>query len=167
MPQRLEEQVGLLLLREGLTIGLAESTTGGLMGHLLNNVPGSSKYFVGGVVAYANAPKRRILGVAEATLKEHGSVSAEAALAMARGARAALGTDLGLAETGIAGPTGGGGGKPIGMFYIALVGPEGFERVEERRWNDTDRVRNKSRTARAALRMVRDYLSSRTGGRKA
>jgi PncC family amidohydrolase len=155
----LEVTVGRLLLQHNLTLATAESCTGGLIGHRLTNVPGSSAYFLGGIIAYANEIKERGLGVQQQTLETHGAVSAETALEMARGARRVLGVDLAVSVTGIAGPGGGTPDKPIGLVYIALTAPD-FERVERYVW-DQDREGNKRESAEAALRLVRDYLQSR------
>lgn len=138
------------------TVALAESCTGGLGGHWLTEVPGSSRAFAGSVVAYHNAPKVRLLGVPEALLAEHGAVSAECATAMARGARSVMGTDIAVASTGVAGPESS-PGKPAGLVYIA-VAHAGGESVIERRWNTSDRSANKLRTAWAELRLVQACL---------
>src|SRR3972149_4847309 len=118
MAEKLEEVVGQLLTKQNLTLSLAESCTGGLIGHRLTNVPGSSDYFLGGIIAYAYEAKERLLDVKHNTLYERGAVSAETALEMARGARKALGADIGLSVTGIAGPGGGVPGKPVGVGGI-------------------------------------------------
>ncbi len=157
MSKELERIVGNLLTQKMLTLGLAESCTGGLAGHRLTNVPGSSTYFLGGIVAYSNEAKERLLGVSHDTLVEHGAVSAETALEMARGARQALGSDVGLSTTGIAGPGGAMPGKPVGLVYIALSAREA-ERVERYVW-DSDREGNKGLSVEAALTMLKEYLS--------
>jgi competence/damage-inducible protein CinA-like protein len=115
--------VGARLRAAGATFGVAESCTGGMVGQLLTAVPGSSEYFRGGVVAYADDVKTALLGVRAETLAAHGAVSAETALEMAQGARRALGTTWGGAITGVAGPDGGTPEKPVGTVDIALVGP--------------------------------------------
>jgi len=120
----MEEIVGSLLAGKKLTLGLAESCTGGLIAHRLTSVPGSSDYFRGGLVAYANEVKGRMLGVRDETLLSQGAVSRQTALEMARGARQALGVDLALAVTGIAGPGGGTADKPVGTVWFALAGPD-------------------------------------------
>jgi nicotinamide-nucleotide amidase len=109
----------------GLRLGAAESCTGGLAGQLLTAVPGSSEVFAGSVVAYANEVKTGILGVPTDVLETHGAVSAEVAAAMATGARAALGVDVSVSDTGIAGPAGGTPEKPVGLVYLHAVGPDG------------------------------------------
>jgi PncC family amidohydrolase len=134
------------------TLALAESCTGGLIGHRLTNIPGSSDYFLGGIVAYAYEAKERLLGVRHETLYRHGAVSRETAIEMARGARLALGADVGLSVTGIAGPGGGLPDKPIGLTWIAVSTRDG-ERAEQFVW-DGDRLTNKERSADAALQMV-------------
>jgi PncC family amidohydrolase len=156
--QTLEAGVGALLTARRLTLAAAESCTGGLVGHRLTNVPGSSAYFLGGVIAYAYDAKERLLGVQHNTLYEHGAVSEPTAREMARGVRRALGADLGLAVTGIAGPGGGMPGKPVGLTWIALSGRD-FERAERFIW-DGDRITNKEKSVEAALAMVKDYLES-------
>jgi len=119
--------VGELLRRRGQTLTTAESCTGGLLGEMITSVPGSSDYYVGGFVAYSNDIKRDALGVAEELLSEHGSVSEPVAGAMAANCRNRLGSDWAAAITGIAGPGGGSGEKPVGLVYIGLAGPSGVE----------------------------------------
>ena len=152
----LEVQVGKLLSAQNLTLAVAESCTGGLVGHRLTEVSGSSTYFLGGIIAYVNQAKEQLLGVSHDTLCEHGAVSAETAVEMARGARRALGADLGLSTTGIAGPTGATPDKPLGLVYIALATPGG-ERCERHVWG-SDRSGNKALSAEEALDMLRRYL---------
>jgi len=159
MRMALEERVGELLRTRGLTLAVAESCTGGLLSHLITNVPGSSAYFLGGVVAYSNAAKERLLGVRRETLEEEGAVSAAAAKEMARGARALFGTDLALATTGIAGPGGGTADKPVGLVYIALAAQD-RELCERCIWR-SGRMENKLRSAERALEMLKEYLEGR------
>jgi PncC family amidohydrolase len=151
-----ETRIGPLLRRRGATLASAESCTGGLIGHLVTNVSGSSYYYLGGVMAYANTVKRDVLSVRADTLDNDGAVSETVALQMAQGVCRLLGADYGLAVTGIAGPTGATPGKPVGLVYIALVGP-GVERCERHVWNG-DRVTNKELSARRALQMLIEYL---------
>jgi PncC family amidohydrolase len=153
---REEIRVGELLRQHGATLATAESCTGGLIGHLLTNVSGSSDYYLGGVIAYANRVKQERLGVRAETLATAGAVSQETAIQMARGVRSLLGVDYGLAVTGIAGPTGGSPDKPVGLTYIALAGPE-VERCERHVWT-RDRLWNKQATARRALQVLVEYL---------
>jgi PncC family amidohydrolase len=120
-----EERVNAVLIKRGRTIATAESCTGGLLGDRITGVPGSSAYFLGGVIAYANDVKEHILNVPKETMVEHGAVSEETALEMARGARNVLNADYGLSVTGIAGPGGGSDEKPVGLTWVAVSGPEG------------------------------------------
>lgn len=154
--EKLEVIVGHMLAERKLKLATAESCTGGLVGHRLTNVPGSSGYLEGGVIAYSYEAKERLLGVHHDTLYEHGAVSAETALEMARGVRKALGADIGIAVTGIAGPGGGLPGKPVGLVYIALSARM-YERVEHFVW-DSDREGNKAYSAEAALAMLKEFL---------
>jgi nicotinamide-nucleotide amidase len=146
------------LERRGATIGVAESLTGGLVGHMLVDVPGISRFFLAGVVAYADEAKVSQLGVARGLIEEHGAVSREVAGAMARGICRAAGCDLGLSTTGIAGPTGGTPQKPVGLVYVAvcLGGEVRVARLNLR----GDRWRVKGRSARHALNMARLALAS-------
>ena len=154
----IEEEVGALLVGQGLSIATAESTTGGYIGHLLNNVPGSSRYYIGSVVAYSNSPKMRALNVPEDTLKESGSVSAQTSLAMAEGVLELMGVDVGISESGVAGPGGGSGQHPVGTVFIAIAARDGYKLVERNVWQG-DRISFKQQTAQAALEMVRHYLN--------
>ncbi len=156
--ESLEVIIGQLLLHQHLTLATAESCTGGLIGHRLTEVPGSSEYFLGGIIAYSNEIKEHVLGVSHATLETYGAVSAETAIEMARGARRVLGADIAVSVTGIAGPGGGTAAKPIGLTYLALV-TANAERVEKFVWN-RDRTGNKWESSEAALRMIQDYLAS-------
>lgn len=119
--ETLERAVGRLLVDRGVTLAVAESCTGGLVGHRITNVPGSSAYFERGVMAYSNRAKQELLGVPESILRAHGAVSAQCAEAMARGMAAAAGTSCALAITGIAGPDGGTPTKPVGTVFIGLT----------------------------------------------
>jgi nicotinamide-nucleotide amidase len=157
--ESLEVIVGQLLLNNELTLATAESCTGGLIGHRLTNVPGSSEYFGGGIVAYSYDAKEHLLGVRHNTLYDHGAVSSETAIEMARGARRALSTDIGLSVTGIAGPGGGTPDKPVGLVYIA-ISTRHYEHVERFIWNK-DREGNKWESSEAALKMLKEYLDLR------
>ncbi len=160
MPETpLEIQIGQLLRTHKYTLATAESCTGGLIGHLLTNVPGSSEYYLGGVVAYAYEAKVALLGVSWEMLQKFGAVSEEVALQMARGARAALNSDLAISVTGIAGPGGGLPNKPVGLTWIGISTPEG-DRAERFVWAG-DREGNKMSSARAALEMVKTYCSTK------
>jgi len=126
--RELEEALGDALLRRKATVALAESCTGGLAAHKVASVPGASRYFLGSVTAYANEAKRDLLGVPAPTLETYGAVSAETALAMARGARARFLATWAVSTTGVAGPDGGSEAKPVGTVFAAVVGP-GYERA--------------------------------------
>jgi PncC family amidohydrolase len=141
-----------------LTIAVAESATGGLISHRITNVPGSSDYFKGSVVSYANEAKVRVLGVAEETIAKYGAVSEETGREMAEGVRRLLNADIGLSDTGIAGPTGATPDKPVGLFYIALSAAKGTHC--QRHIFRGDRLENKHSAAEAALVMLREYLES-------
>jgi len=153
---QLEEKVGQLLNANNLSISTAESCTGGLVGHRLTNVSGSSDYYLGGIVSYSNSVKENNLGVAIETLNKHGAVSYETAIEMAENVRSKLDSDLGLAITGIAGPRGGTDEKPVGLTYIALANGKDTM-VKEFRFL-TERILNKNASCQAALNMVRLYL---------
>jgi PncC family amidohydrolase len=152
----LEVIVGELLLEKGLWLATAESCTGGLVGHLITNVSGSSNYYRGGVVSYANEAKMHLLGVRPETLEKFGAVSEQTVLEMARGVRKALQADIGISVSGIAGPTGGTPEKPVGTVWIGLSAPNG-ELVNHHLWTG-DRLSIKEQSAQAALRLVVDYL---------
>lgn len=151
----LEGVVGRLLHARGFTLALAESCTGGLVGHRLTQVPGSSAYVDRGFVVYSNAAKEALLGVPAEILARHGAVSAECAAAMARGARTRAETTLGLSVTGIAGPDGATPTKPVGTVFIGLADEVGT-RVEHHRF-DRDRAGNKALSATRALDLLRRY----------
>lgn len=146
------------MTRRGLTIATAEADTAGYMGHLLCAPSGASRYFLGGIIAYAGDAKSRVLGVDPDIHPERGAVSREMALAMARQARTLFGADLGVSATGVAGPTGGSAEKPPGTFWVALSAGDGGETVVEHRWGSADRLANKERAAHAALRLVKEHL---------
>lgn len=115
-----EQQIGALLHENGWTVSTAESCTGGLIGHKVTQVSGSSEYYLGGIIAYSNQVKEQMLGVNPATLVAYGAVSAETVLEMAIGARVRFGTDLAVSVSGIAGPGGGVPGKPVGTVWIGI-----------------------------------------------
>ena len=152
----LEEIVGDMLSERGYTIATAESCTGGLIGHRLTNVPGSSTYFLGGVISYSNDMKMKTLGVQENTLQEFGAVSKETATEMAQGARDLFGSDLAIAVTGIAGPGGGTAEKPVGLVYITLVHNDTVWAKKFKFF--TDRKLNNRLSSQVALNMVRIHL---------
>jgi competence/damage-inducible protein CinA-like protein len=154
--ETLEGNLGEWLKKNGKTLATAESCTGGLIGHRLTNISGSSNYFLEGAVTYSNEAKQNRLGVDPALIEAHGAVSEPVARAMAEGIRQKSGSDFGLAVTGIAGPTGGSPEKPVGLTFIAVTGAQGT-RCEQFRFHQ-DRVRNKERAAQAALNLLRLYL---------
>ncbi len=152
----LAEEVGRLLRSKGLTISVAESCTGGRLGDLLTDVPGSSDYFLGGVISYSNDAKVGLLGVNSKTLKVKGAVSEEVAIQMAAGARTKLGADIGIGITGIAGPAGGTPTKPVGLVYVALSSRGSSEC--SRNVFGGSRSSIKDRSARKALEMLGEFL---------
>jgi PncC family amidohydrolase len=149
----LAERLQGICLGRGLTVALAESCTGGLVAAALTEIPGSSGYFTGGVVSYADAAKASLLGVTEASLTAHGAVSAQVARAMATGVRERLATSLAASVTGIAGPDGGGTAeKPIGLTYVGVADDRGTD-VRRFTWTG-DRDVNRHESARAALELL-------------
>ena len=151
--ETMEVAVGLALRAHGASVAVAESCTGGLIASRITDVAGSSDYFLGGVVAYANEIKQRVLGVPEQTLIDHGAVSEETALAMAVGVRKLCGADYALATTGIAGPGGGTEQKPVGLVYLAVADAEGTICVRHN-WPGT-REQFKHRVSQYALNLLR------------
>ncbi|NDJ76541.1 MAG: nicotinamide-nucleotide amidohydrolase family protein [Chloroflexi bacterium] len=152
----LEQYVGERLRVNGMTLALAESCTGGLVAKRLTDVPGSSNYLIGGMVAYDNTVKCQFLGVREETLTEHGAVSETVAQQMARGARVMFGTDLAVSITGIAGPGGGSADKPIGLTFVGLNALTG---TWVRRFEFAgSRAEVRQAASDAALQIVLDYL---------
>jgi PncC family amidohydrolase len=155
----LEIEVGRLLGQRKLRLGLAESCTGGLLGHQITNIPGSSEYFMGGVISYSYEAKVAMLGVSWETLNTFGAVSRNTVLEMARGVKSLLGVDIAVSISGIAGPGGGTPDKPVGTTWIGLVANDG-ERAREFHFIG-DREQNKTASAEAALQMLLDYLSGK------
>ncbi len=154
--ETLEEVVGRLLRKAGLKVAVAESCTGGLIGHRITSVAGSSDYFQGGIICYSNRAKVKLLGVGEATLAKHGAVSHLTATQMALGVRQELEADVGVAATGIAGPSGGTDEKPVGTVFIGLAaGQEVFSR-QYRFWGDRGQIKLQSATM--ALDWIRRYV---------
>ncbi len=154
----LEQEVGNLLRQKGLTLGIVESATGGLISHLITNVPGSSDYYKGSVTAYSNEVKIKVVGVEEATINRYGAVSHQVAEEMAQGGRKILASDICLADTGIAGPSGATPGKPVGLFYIGLSHQA---RTYSQKYSfQGNREQNKRQAAEAALAWLKEYLIS-------
>jgi len=154
----LAERIGELCRSAGITIALGESCTGGLVGHLVTEIPGASAYLRGGVVAYADAAKEAFLDVPPGALSEHGAVSAQVALAMAAGARGRFEADVGIAVTGISGPSGGSPQKPVGLTYVAVADAAGST-VRRFVWQG-DRSANKRASARATLDLLIERLTA-------
>jgi nicotinamide-nucleotide amidase len=150
----LDVRVGEVLSAKGISLAVAESCTGGLIAHRVTNVPGSSRYFVLGVVAYSNEPKVRLLGVDPRLIEQHGAVSREVAIAMARGVSNVAGSDIGVGVTGIAGPEGGTPEKPVGLVFIAAV-RHNREKVERHVFSGT-RAAIKRQSSDTALRLITD-----------
>jgi PncC family amidohydrolase len=148
----LARTAGERLRRAGWHVATAESCSGGLVGHLLTEIAGSSAYYQGGVIAYDNAVKRDLLGVNPATLERAGAVSEACAREMAEGARRVVGTEVAVSTTGIAGPGGGSPEKPVGLVYVAVATPGGT--WCERYLFEKDRTANKEQAARAALELL-------------
>ena len=152
----LEEALGQVLSNKGLSLALAESCTGGAVGARLTRAPGSSAYFLGGIISYANQVKQELLAVPELILQTKGAVSKEVAEAMANGVRIKLKSDIGIALSGIAGPTGGSIGKPVGTVFIALADSE---QVMCRKFEfQSDRIGNIEQAVHQALILLLDYL---------
>ncbi|MHC4789171.1 MAG: CinA family nicotinamide mononucleotide deamidase-related protein, partial [Planctomycetota bacterium] len=149
----LAQAVADQLERRGVTLGVAESLTGGLVGHMLVDVPGISRFFLADIVAYSDEVKVKQLGVPREAIERHGAVSAQVAEAMARGACAASGSDLGVSTTGIAGPSGGSKEKPVGLVYVGLW-LDGASQVTKLNLRG-DRWQVKDRSAKHALDLVR------------
>jgi len=150
--------LGRLLRRKGLTVAIAESCTGGKVGDLITDVPGSSDYFLGGVISYSNDAKISVLGVDRSVLRAKGAVSEEVALQMASGARKRLKTDIGLSTTGIAGPTGGTAQKPVGLVYIAVSSSAG-QKVSRNLFKGS-RSAIKAKSAQKALELLEEFVAS-------
>ncbi|MBS4031319.1 MAG: competence/damage-inducible protein A [Clostridiales bacterium] len=159
--ETMADVIAKMLFATKLTLATAESCTGGLLAHYLTNVSGSSDYFIEGLITYSNRSKINLLGIKPAIIREYGAVSEETALSMAENVRRRADTDLALAVTGIAGPTGGSDQKPVGLVYIALASPDG---VSCRRFNFMGKRENiKERAAIASLNILRLYLAKHYG----
>jgi len=154
--RELADQLGHRCMAAGVRIGTAESCTGGLVGHACTEIAGSSSWFRGGVIAYADDVKEAVLGVATEAIVAHGAVSAQVAVAMAEGARRLLGVDLAVSVTGIAGPGGGTDAKPVGLTYVAVADVDGHD-VRRFVWPH-DRSGDKRASAEAALLLLLERL---------
>ncbi len=144
---------------KSLTIGAVESATGGRIADRITNVPGSSDYFKGSVVAYSNEVKIALLGVKKATIENYGAVSEQTALEMAQGGRKLLDVDICVSDTGIAGPSGAAPEKPLGLFYLGLAAKD--ESLSQKHVFQGNRERNKRDAAETALNMLKQYLLRR------
>jgi len=154
--KRLEQEIGELLRQKGLTLGLVESASGGLISHLITNVPGSSVYYKGSITAYSNQAKIGLVEVMEETINKYGAVSPQVAEEMVEGGKKVLNTDICLADTGIAGPGGATNDKQVGLFYIGLSHKAG---TFSRKYNfQGNRRQNKQAATEAALSWLREYL---------
>ncbi|HZX36627.1 MAG TPA: CinA family protein [Thermodesulfobacteriota bacterium] len=149
-------EIARKLIKKRLTLGVAESCTGGLVSSTLTDVPGSSKWFKGAVVAYTNAVKTRILGVRAKTLKKYGAISKETALELAKGVRKKLKTDIGVSITGLAGPGGGTKKTPVGTIFIGAY--DGKKTLVKRLELAGSRITIKNKAAEAALRALKELL---------
>ena len=157
--EKVERVVGRLLARKGLTLAVAESCTGGLIGDRLTDVPGSSGYFVGGAIAYSNAVKSKVLGVKRQTLAKWGAVSEQTVREMAAGVCRRFGTQVAVAVSGIAGPSGGSRAKPVGLVYACVK--DGKRIAVERYLFRGGRRAVKEQAVEAALRLCRRVLEER------
>ena len=159
----LAERLQGICLGRGLSVAVAESCTGGLVADAITDIPGSSGYFLGGVVSYSNAAKEQLLDVAPDVLAAHGAVSAQVARAMAEGVRARFNADVGIAVTGVAGPDGGSEAKPVGLTYVAVADGDGVD-VRRHAWSG-DRLANKASSAAATLELILDRIDEPTSAR--
>jgi PncC family amidohydrolase len=158
---QLSQEVGVQFLAAKMTCATAESCTGGLVGHLLTEISGSSAYFMGGAIVYSNEIKAKVLGVEQETLDTDGAVSYATAKQMAAGALRLYGVDVAVAITGIAGPGGGSATKPVGLVYVHVAGRDGYQRGDRYLW-PADRSGNKLLSAQAAMQMMSEYLTARS-----
>ena len=153
---KLSREIGELLLQKGLILGVVESATGGLISHVITNIPGSSDYYQGSVTSYSNEIKIKIIGVKAETLEKYGSVSSQVAEEMALGGRKLLGVDICIADTGIAGPGGATLDKPVGLFYLGLADANGV--LSRRQQFSGNREQNKQSATEATLLWLQEYL---------
>jgi len=156
MIENIEEKVGHELRKRGWRLAVAESCTGGLIGHRITNISGSSTYYLGSITAYAYRAKVRLLGVSWDTLEKHGAVSEETIREMALGIRHALAADVGIAVSGIAGPTGGTPTKPVGYTWIGLSTTKGIWTLQHTAGGN--RIENKEEIAQLALEFLYEFL---------
>ena len=152
------QQVAEILLARGQTVSVAEACTNGLLGYTLGTIPGASRFFPGGVIAYTGGLKEKILGVPDELYETAGSVNREMAIAMARGVRELTGTDYALSTTGVTGPAPGRSGLPIGTFWIGLSVKDGDDAAIEIRVGG-DRDATKHGAAQAAINLLGSQLA--------
>ena len=157
MNKEILNKISLILKKRHLKIATAESCTGGLISHTLTNISGSSDYFDRGIVSYSNTAKIKLLGVSEDLLVKYGAVSKQVAKAMAEGARIRSDVDIGIATTGIAGPTGGTKEKPVGLVFIAASTSDNM--IVKKFQFSGNRLENKESTCNAALQMLLDIIT--------
>ena len=153
----MEKSLGDILISRTLTISVAESCTGGLIGHLITSIPGSSAYFAGGIISYSNQSKCDLLGVSPATLEQYGAVSDQTAREMATGVKERLKSDIGISVTGIAGPDGGSVEKPVGTVFMGFAfdtRPFSIKYLFK-----GDRLEIKQQTAETVLENIRRHLN--------
>lgn len=152
------QEIAEILVSKEQTVSVAEADTCGLVGYMLSTVPGSSRYFPGGVIAYTGGLKQKVLGVSDELYDTKGSVSPEMAIAMAKGVQGLTGTHWAISVTGVAGPTGGRSGLPVGTFYIGVAGPDGLESAERIHCDADERDGNKRQAAQAVLDLLGRHL---------
>jgi len=162
MDTELEKKVGEKLREKGLSLGIAESCTGGLISHRITNIPGSSTYYIGGIAAYAYNAKVRLLKVKWETLEAHGAVSDATVSEMAIGVRRALAADIGISVSGIAGPAGGTAEKPVGLVYFGLSCSQGTWTTHQ--IFKGSRIKVKEQAADFALNYLKDFLDRKMDG---
>ena len=158
MENLIEEKIAKYLVEKGQLLATAESCTGGLISHRITNIDGSSRYYLGSIIAYANEVKQNSLGVQVKTLEKFGAVSEETVSEMAKGIRHALAADIGLSVSGIAGPTGGTPEKPVGYAWIGLSTPQGICTLQHNAGGN--RIENKEEVAQVALEFLHNFLST-------
>ena len=154
--ENLVKKISTVLKHKKQKISIAESATGGLISHILTNISGSSEYFDRGLITYSNRAKMELLGVNKITLEKYGAVSKDVAKQMAEGVRKKSDVDIGISTTGIAGPTGGSKGKPVGTIFIGLSTKK--ETIVKKYSFDSDRLENKEKFCNAALKMLYEHI---------
>ena len=155
------EKIAEILMQREKTVSVAEADTAGLIGYMLGSIPGSSRYFPGGVIAYTGGLKEKILGVPDDVAPTYGTVSSEMAIGMARGVRLLTGTDYAVSTTGVTGPSAGRSGLPVGTFWVGLSVKDGEDRASELLL-DGDRDFCKRGAAQAALDLLWEHINDAT-----